>query len=154
LTPDCASAKIQQQGIRKKREVLMDENQVKAGIIGWVDLTVNNAEEIRDFYRNVIGWGSDPVKMNGYEDFCMTSPTDGSAVTGICHARGGNADLPAQWLIYVTVKDLDKSIEACNEGGGSIVTGPKDMGEDGRFCVIRDPAGAVAALYEPKGIAD
>jgi uncharacterized protein len=132
----------------------MDENQIKAGMIGWVDLTVNNADEIRDFYKKVIGWDSDPVDMDGYEDFCMLAPSGSEPVTGICHARGGNADLPAQWLVYITVADLDASIEACTTGGGSVVTGPRDMGEDGRFCVIKDPAGAVAALYQPKGISE
>ncbi|MCP4686272.1 MAG: VOC family protein [bacterium] len=128
----------------------MDEKQVKYGIIGWVDLTVDNAEGIRDFYKDVVGWGTHPVDMNGYEDFCMLEPSDSQPVTGICHARGANADLPSQWLIYITVADLDRSIEACQKGGGSIVTGPRDMGEEGRYCVIKDPAGAVAALYEPK----
>jgi uncharacterized protein len=132
----------------------MDENQVKAGTIGWIDLTVGNAEEIRDFYQKVVGWGNSPVEMNGYQDFCMLDTSGEVPVAGVCHARGGNADLPPQWLIYITVSDLDGSVEACKQHGGSIVTGPKDMGQEGRFCVIKDPAGAVAALYEPKGVSD
>ena len=29
-------------------------------------------------------------------------------------------------------------------------SGECDMGEQGRYCVIRDPAGAVLALFTPK----
>ncbi len=47
----------------------------------------------------------------------------------------------------LTMADLDASIEKCTENGGAIVVGPRSLGE-GRFCVVKDPAGAVAALYE------
>lgn len=47
----------------------------------------------------------------------------------------------------LTVEDVDASAALCVEMGGKIVSGPKAMGEMGRYCVIRDPAGAVAALF-------
>ncbi len=50
-------------------------------------------------------------------------------------------------MIYIVVADLDDSIEACRRRGGELVAGPRRTGGD-RYCVIRDPAGAVAALYE------
>lgn len=84
--------------------------------------------------------------MGEYDDFNMIRPSDGEAVAGVCHARGGNADLPAAWMIYITVEDLDRSIARCEELGGKVISGPRNAGE-GRYCVIEDPAGAVAALY-------
>jgi hypothetical protein len=80
----------------------------------------------------------------------MTSPESGTTMAGICHSRGVNADLPPQWLIYFTVKDADAAAKKCEEMGGKIIAGPKDMGKYGRYCVIQDPAGAVAALFSPK----
>ena len=67
-----------------------------------------------------------------------------------CHARGINADLPAKWLVYVVVADLESSLAECRRLGGAVVTGPKAMGQDARYAVIRDPAGAVLALYQPQ----
>ena len=52
-------------------------------------------------------------------------------------------------MIYITVPDLDAAVAKCKQSGGEIVLGPK--GEQARFCVIRDPAGAVCALWETKG---
>ena len=124
-------------------------SQFKIGSIGWMDLTVQNAPQIRDFYRSVVGWGFDEVSMGDYADFSMKPAGADTPVTGICHARGTNADIPPQWLIYITVADLDASLMRCKELGGVALTDIKDMG--GRMCVIRDPAGAVVALYEPKG---
>ena len=115
------------------------------GHIAWQDLTVGNADEIRKFYCEVVGWKSEPHSMGEYDDFVMNAPDSGHAISGICHARGSNAGLPPQWLIYITVDHLDDSAERCVELGGKVIDGPRKMGEN-RYCVIEDPAGAVAAL--------
>jgi uncharacterized protein len=117
------------------------------GTIGWIDLTVANAVEVRDFYQAVTGWSAKEVPMAGYSDFCMLPAADAAPIAGICHARGPNADIPPQWLIYITVADIDASIARAVERGGTVVVGPKALGSS-RFCVIRDPAGAIAGLYQ------
>jgi len=47
--------------------------------------------------------------------------------------------------MYVRVTDVSESIERCEKLGGKIVDGPRRMGNQ-RFCVIKDPAGAVLGL--------
>jgi hypothetical protein len=86
--------------------------------------------------------------MGDYNDLCMNTPGGGLAVAGICHARGENADLPSHWLVYLIVADLDKSLNECVTRGGRALTAVRTMGDTGRYCVIEDPAGAVAALFE------
>ena len=107
-----------------------------------------NAEGIRDFYSGVVGWKPDPVEMEGYRDFSMNAPEGGETVAGVCHARGSNADLPEGWLIYITVADVDASAAACTEHGGKVLVEPRGLA-GGRFCVVEDPGGSVAALYQP-----
>jgi len=121
----------------------------EVGSIGWTDLTVPNAEKVRDFYRTVVGWKFEPVEMGGYSDFTMTLPESGKPAVGVCHKRGSNAEVPSQWLIYITVADLEQSAARCTELGGKILVAPKSMGSYGRVCVIQDPGGAVAALFQP-----
>ena len=122
------------------------------GTIAWVDLTVPDATALRDFYEGVVGWATSEVAMGGHSDYCMhPGSSEAPPVAGVCHARGPNADLPAQWLIYITVADLDASLARCVELGGAVLAGPRDMGSYGRFAVIRDPAGAVSALSQPSG---
>jgi len=122
----------------------------RPGQIVWTDLTVTNAEEIRDFYSKVVGWTAAPVSMGDYDDYAMVPPGSDTEVAGICHANGPNVDLPAQWLFYIAVSDLDKSMQECIKLGGKILTGPKNLGPRARYCVIEDPSGAVAALYAEK----
>ncbi|HUG00343.1 MAG TPA: VOC family protein [Longimicrobiales bacterium] len=119
----------------------------RQGEIAWVDLTVDDAPAIRDFYGGVVGWTPSPVTMGDYDDFNMHAPGAGP-VAGVCHARAGNADLPAQWLIYVVVADLDRSLAECERLGGRVLGETRRAG-GGLYAVIADPAGAVCALFQP-----
>ena len=92
------------------------------GTIAWHDLTVADAPGVRDFYAAVVGWRTEPVDMGGYADFTMTAPATGEAVAGVCHARGANTGLPPQWLLYVSVPDLDAALTACHAHGGEVGT--------------------------------
>jgi predicted enzyme related to lactoylglutathione lyase len=123
----------------------------KVGTIGWTDLTVDDAEEVRKFYSEVVGWKADPVDMGGYNDFNMSPPTTGEPVAGVCHAKGGNTGLPTQWIMYVTVDDIETRARRCVELGGKVLNGPTGSEGKDRTCVIQDPAGAVMAMYQPAG---
>ena len=125
-----------------------DEKSVPIGTVGWFDLTVEDAEGLRDFYGEVAGWGFELVPMGDYDDYLMIN-REGGVVAGICHARGPNTGLPPRWLAYVTVADLEASLEACAARGGRVIAGPRSLGEYGTFCVICDPAGAHMALLQP-----
>lgn len=125
----------------------MSNHVARIGTIAWTDLTVPDAATVRDFYAKVVGWQHQAVDMGGYDDFNMLAGAGGEPVAGICHARASNADLPAHWLNYIIVANLHESIRHCVDLGGTVIAGPKQMGETSRYCVIRDPAGAGVALY-------
>lgn len=127
---------------------MSEQERPAPGSIGWVDLTVPDAAVVRDFYRAVVGWEVGEVDMGEYSDYMMNRP-GGQATAGVCWARGANAGLPAQWLIYITVADLDQSLARCRELGGEVLAGPKGSPGKPRYAIVRDPAGAVAALYDP-----
>ena len=121
---------------------------MKPGNIDWIDLTVADAGGVRDFYRAVAGWTVTDVEMDGgYQDYGMNPPEGGGPVAGICHARGGNADFPPGWLIYITVADLEQSLARCAEQGGEVVVPARKVG-NGLCAVIRDPSGAHCGLYQ------
>jgi predicted enzyme related to lactoylglutathione lyase len=137
------------------------------GDMAWMDLSVSNAKEVKDFYQNILGWQSDAMKMSdngqGYDDYVMkaakvavdsdcdsteeSSNESAQFVTGICHAKGANADMPATWLPYFLVENIDIAVEQVETQGGELVTAIKNIGDD-RYVVIKDPAGATCALYQ------
>ena len=124
------------------------ETEKTIGAITWVDLTVPDGDCVRDFYKNVVGWKSMDVSMGEYNDYCMISPGDEIVRTGICHQKGVNKDIPAAWIMYVNVADLDASMDAVKNGGGEIVHGPRKMGDKARYCIIKDPAGGYLGLFD------
>jgi predicted enzyme related to lactoylglutathione lyase len=118
------------------------------GAVTWMDLTVPDADSIRDFYADVVGWKIMDVSMGDYNDYCMMSPDDNVVRSGICHARGGNQGVPPSWIIYINVTDLDTCMDKVKKAGGEIVHGPKKMGDKARYCIMKDPAGAYCGLYD------
>ena len=77
------------------------------GRIEWVDLSgirreakISAAKSLAEVSR----------RGNGHlPDFNLNLPGSGETLAGICHARGMNANLPAQWLMYVRVADVAAS---------------------------------------------
>ena len=86
------------------------------GAVTWVDLTIPDADGIRDFYKEVIGWKTMDIHMGEYNDYCMISPEDNVVRTGICHEKGVNAGFPPAWIMYVNVVNLDVSMDAVKKG--------------------------------------
>lgn len=121
------------------------------GSVVWLDLTSNNAPQLREFYSQVVGWNAEGLSMGDYSDFVMSSPDDGVSCAGICHARGVNADLPPVWLAYVVVADLAQSLTHCRASGGEVLVDAR-VTQGGSYAVIRDPAGACLALYQSEKV--
>ena len=124
------------------------DRQSRLGRIEWFDLTVDNASDVCEFYKQVVGWESSPLSMGDYDDYCV-GPTREAVTAGICHKRGPNANFPSAWMVYINVDDLDASLKAVAAGGGQVLGEVRSVPGQGRFCVIQDPAGAVCSLFEP-----
>jgi predicted enzyme related to lactoylglutathione lyase len=119
------------------------------GRISWLDLTVSEASATRDFYREVVGWSVQEVEMEDaggrYADYALYT-SDGTAVAGVCHARGVNQAIPPVWLICLPVGDLAESLGWVREGGGEVVEARRGSSGEYEYAVIRDPVGACFAL--------
>ena len=123
---------------------------MSTGKLVWCDLTVPNATQVKDFYQDVVGFKVQAVSMGEYDDYSLQLPDTGEDVAGVCHAKGPNSDLPAQWMMYFMVDDLDASLDQAIQHGGKQRTPVKSYGPSSRYAIVEDPAGAVCALFEDK----
>ena len=50
---------------------IMEDKKSQIGTIISADLTVDQADSVRDFYEQVIGWEHMDIKMGDYSDYLM-----------------------------------------------------------------------------------
>jgi predicted enzyme related to lactoylglutathione lyase len=112
------------------------------GALVWNELSSPDLEASTSFYRSLFGWTIEPF---------ADSPQPYLSIKNGDANNGGIRELdqpgmPPNWLVYFGVEDLDASLARAGELGGTTLAGPIDI-EIARIAVVRDPQGAVFALY-------
>ena len=120
----------------------------KIGTIGWIDLTVENAVDVKNFYSKIAGWKEHAVPMGDYDDFAMIPKDSENPVSGICHRKGNNADIPSGWILYIIVENIESAAAEVKSLGGEVITDVKNYGDQGKYVYIKDPSGATCALFQ------
>jgi predicted enzyme related to lactoylglutathione lyase len=112
----------------------------------WHDHVSSDPRRAQDFYTALLGWTIEVWKP-GELDYPMI------VAGGQMHGGFGSpeSDAPAHWLGNVLVEDVDATAARAEAAGGSLLVGPIDIPEVGRMAVIRDPQGAVFAVFAPTG---
>ena len=59
--------------------------------------------------------------------------------------------VPTHWCGYIAVRDIDAAWKKIAELGGIHIHPPSLIPNVGRFCIFKDPTGAVVALMQPAG---
>jgi len=110
----------------------------------WHDHVSNDPGKAKDFYASLFGWETEVFKP-GEIDYPMIV-VDGKGHGGFGPAEGG---APPHWMGHVYVEDVDAAAERASGAGGTVLHGPSDIPDVGRFAVVRDPQGAVFSLFTP-----
>jgi predicted enzyme related to lactoylglutathione lyase len=110
------------------------------GALAWNELATPDLDGARAFYGAVFGWELEPAE--GPMEYSMIK--NGERLNG--GARPPQEGEPPHWLVYFGTDDVDASVAKARELGGDVVAGPIDMGA-GRLAVLRDPQGAVFAVF-------
>jgi len=115
----------------------------------WYELLTTDPAAAIDFYKNVIGWGTQ--EWEGGENPYTMWTVDGAPVGGLMElpeeAVAGGA--PPHWIAYIGTPDVDATLERAKGLGAKTLWGPMDIPEVGRMAGIMDPQGAVFAVYTP-----
>lgn len=119
------------------------------GSVNWRDLTTDKADTLKEFYKEIAGWTAEAMPMKDgdevYEDYVMKT-TDGNPVAGICHSKGLNTGIPPQWIMYISVENINDSLEKALKLGGKLIKEHKAKDGHTVYSMIEDPAGAIFAL--------
>lgn len=115
----------------------------------WYELLTPDADAAQAFYGPLLGWSFRDAGMEG-ADYRLFA-TGEADVGGLMQAEPG---MPAAWLGYVGVDNVDAMAASVTDGGGAVHMGPMDIPDVGRFALVADPAGAAFYVMAPTPPAD
>jgi hypothetical protein len=56
--------------------------------------------------------------------------------------------IPPNWTTYIGTQDVDATVARAKELGATVINGPMDVPNAGRFAIITDPTGAVFGVWQ------
>jgi len=122
-----------------------DKNCVKSGQFGWNELVTPNVAAAKKFYAGMLGWKTQPFgKGVDYTLFKRSKDMVGGLMK--CPKPG----MPAQWVPYVNVDDVDATAKKAIKLKGKVMMAPYDIPDVGRVAVLLDPQGAVIGIFKPR----
>lgn len=120
------------------------------GTFSWIELATSDQDAAKRFYGGVFGWSYDDMPLgDGSGAVYSLAMVDGSRAAAISPQQEGDPS-PPHWNNYVTVASADETAGKATGAGGTALAEPFDVMDLGRMAVLRDPAGAVYCIWEPK----
>ena len=119
------------------------------GSFCWVDLSTTDAQASKNFYSRLLGWTAIDNPAGEGMVYSMMQK-DGKNVCGLYEMGPGMEGVPSHWSSYISVPDVDATVERVTAAGGSLIMGPDDVFDAGRMAFAADPTGAVFGMWQPK----
>lgn len=135
---------------KPQQEMKLHEGEPRLGDFSWHELNSTDHEAGWKFYSELFDWKlTDAMdmgpEMGTYQMFNRTSAAEGSA-GGMSNAAK-QLGMPAHWLLYVSVDDIDAAVARVKGNGGKVVNGPMDIPTGGKIAQCMDPQNAAFALF-------
>jgi predicted enzyme related to lactoylglutathione lyase len=119
------------------------------GAFAWNELGTRDTAGAKEFYAAVFGWSYDD--MDSPRVGTYTAWKLGEAMVGgmlDIDAAGLPAEIPAHWLVYFGVEDIEAALEKAKAGGGAVRMEPIEI-PGARFAILADQFGAVFGVMQP-----
>ena len=114
------------------------------GALSWNELHTPDVEAAEAFYGQLFGWTTEPFPTEQFE-YRVIRTADGHTNGSLTDAlQPGDAP---HWLVYFGAQDANQRGAGVGVLGGSTLMAPPELAPGIRIAVVRDPQGAVFALY-------
>lgn len=136
--PVGAVAYLWQAGRRRGADVVNEP-----GAFTWNEAATPDPDASMAFYSALLGWSFEEIEgIPGMRYWTIENSG---------RDNGGlrlDDQLQPHWLVYFAVDSIDASIQTATAAGAEVVVPKTPAGPPNHFAVVRDPAGAVFALFE------
>lgn len=113
----------------------------------WYELLTTDMQAAEAFYSKVIGWSTMPYRPEP-DAYDMFTKSPDHPIAGVMKVPAG-MHFPPHWEMYIGVPKLEEAIANVERLGGSGLSEIIAIPNIGRIRVMKDPQGAIFALYEP-----
>ena len=117
---------------------------VETGRFVWHDLMTKDVDAAKRFYGELLGWRFEDTKR-GDRPYVLAR-SGGTLVAGIVDITA-YANAGPQWISYMSVADVDKTVAQVQSDGGKVLIEPRNF-PNARAAVIADPQGAPLGLAQ------
>jgi uncharacterized protein len=118
------------------------------GMFCWVELATKDGPAAKKFYTSLFDWGVNDVESDaGTYSMVQKRGKDAGALYQLGPQQKG---VPPHWNSYICVTSADEYVAKAKKLGGTVVTEPFDVMDQGRMANIQDPTGASFAIWESK----
>jgi uncharacterized protein len=114
------------------------------GTTCWNELVTSDIARAKAFYGELFGW-----KLKESPEY--NEITNGDAPYpqgGLMQLRPEMGPMPSHWSVYFQVDSVDGEVERAKGLGATLLAGPMDIPNAGRFAVMKDPQGAAFQFFE------
>lgn len=109
----------------------------------WLDHRSDDPSAVNKFYLRLFGWTQAEKMPPGMSAFGEKGDKPWAAAVA-------SETLPAGWLPYVRVEDLNAATEKALKLGAKVIK-KQTKGPVGTFVVVQDPGGGTIALWHQAG---
>jgi predicted enzyme related to lactoylglutathione lyase len=128
---------------------------IDSGRFVWHDLMTKDVNAAKRFYGGLFGWQFENTKRGDRPYVIARLGAD--PVAGIVDVSA-LPDAAPQWISFMAVPDVEKTVALVRFGGGKVLAEPRDVASIARAAVVSDPQGAplgLAQLHrEIRGVVD
>ncbi|UCD75173.1 MAG: VOC family protein [Phycisphaerales bacterium] len=118
-----------------------------AGTFCWNELMTRDVAAAKEFYTSLLGWKTEDVDIGECGIYTVLKAGE-EQIGGMFQMAGEQFEgVPANWMSYIAVDDVEASTKKAEALGAKIEMPPADIPDTGRFSVITDPTGATIALF-------
>jgi predicted enzyme related to lactoylglutathione lyase len=110
--------------------------------VAWFEILGKDGARLQKFYGDLFGWKIDAANPMNYG---MVEGKDGGIGGGISASQ----DQKPQVTVYVTVDDLQATLDKAKSLGGQIVMPPMDVPNGPKIASFKDPEGNQIGIMRP-----
>lgn len=114
------------------------------GFFCWNELLTNNLDQAGKFYSDLFGWSP---QVHGEMNYTMLM-NRGRPIGGMLPIKKEWGKMPANWLVYFSVKDCDQAVKLTEGEGGKVLMPSTDFPSVGRAAVLHDPLGVAFGVIK------